>query len=120
MMICTKFRLLAFSCLTMHAPLPPCLRAFFSRASNVCVHAQPAQPVPEDMLGAGELIEIVADMYAEMRAAPGVGLAAPQIGINLQVRSWPSCVRFANAKPAPGTRILQRQPSMIPTRALQK
>jgi peptide deformylase len=37
------------------------------------------------MLGSGELIEIVADMFAEMRAAPGVGLAAPQIGVDLQV-----------------------------------
>ena len=39
------------------------------------------------MLGGGELIEIVTDMFAEMRAAPGVGLAAPQIGIDLQVRA---------------------------------
>lgn len=37
------------------------------------------------MLGSGELIEIVSDMFAEMRAAPGVGLAAPQIGLDLQV-----------------------------------
>lgn len=46
---------------------------------------QPAQPVPEHMLGSGELIEIVSDMFAEMRAAPGVGLAAPQIGLDMQV-----------------------------------
>lgn len=46
---------------------------------------QLAQPVADDMLGSGELIEIVADMFAEMRAAPGVGLAAPQIGLDLQV-----------------------------------
>lgn len=52
-----------------------------------CLPSQPAQRVPEDMLGSGELIEIVSDMYAEMRAAPGVGLAAPQIGLDMQVRA---------------------------------
>ena len=38
------------------------------------------------MLGSGELIEIVSGMFAEMRAAPGVGLAAPQIGLDMQVQ----------------------------------
>ena len=47
---------------------------------------QVAQRVPEEMLGSGELIEIVADMIDVMREAPGVGLAAPQIGIPLQAR----------------------------------
>lgn len=54
---------------------------------------QPAQPVPEDMLGSGELIEIVSDMFAEMRAAPGVGLAAPQIGLDMQVAALNSLAR---------------------------
>lgn len=31
------------------------------------------------------LLEIVADMFETMRAAPGVGLAAPQIGVDLQI-----------------------------------
>jgi peptide deformylase len=31
------------------------------------------------------LHELVADMFDTMRAAPGVGLAAPQIGVDLQV-----------------------------------
>ena len=50
--------------------------------------AQAAHEVPDEMLGSGELIEIVADMIDVMREAPGVGLAAPQIGIPLQVPAY--------------------------------
>jgi peptide deformylase len=35
--------------------------------------------------GTKELEKIIADMYETMHAANGVGLAAPQIGVNLQV-----------------------------------
>lgn len=35
-----------------------------------------------------ELHELVADMVDTMRAAPGVGLAAPQIGVSQQVFVW--------------------------------
>ena len=44
-----------------------------------------ANEVPKEKLGTPELAELVKTMIATMRAAPGVGLAAPQIGIPLRV-----------------------------------
>ncbi|WP_040262088.1 peptide deformylase [Pseudomonas massiliensis] len=44
-----------------------------------------APPVPEGLLGSHELDELIADMFSTMQAAGGVGLAAPQIGVDLQV-----------------------------------
>ena len=35
-----------------------------------------------------ELHELLTDMVDTMRAAPGVGLAAPQIGVSQQVFVW--------------------------------
>lgn len=40
---------------------------------------------PEDRFGTDELRTLIEDMYETMYAAPGVGLAAPQIGISRQV-----------------------------------
>jgi peptide deformylase len=40
---------------------------------------------PEDRLGTKELRELIADMWETMYAAPGVGLAAPQIGVARRV-----------------------------------
>jgi peptide deformylase len=45
----------------------------------------PAAPVPSSMLGTPELQTLIEEMVATMRAAPGVGLAAPQIGVGLQL-----------------------------------
>ncbi|HAT33929.1 MAG TPA: peptide deformylase [Janthinobacterium sp.] len=42
-----------------------------------------AEPVRE--FGGSELEALIADMFDTMRAAKGAGLAAPQIGVNLQV-----------------------------------
>jgi peptide deformylase len=44
-----------------------------------------AAPVPADKLGTPELRALVDEMVATMRAAPGVGLAAPQIGVSWQL-----------------------------------
>ena len=41
------------------------------------------------MFGTEELRELVAKMVMAMREAPGVGLAAPQIGVSLQVSHFP-------------------------------
>jgi len=46
---------------------------------------QPADPVPHAKLATPFLQELVASMVQTMRAAPGVGLAAPQVGEPLQV-----------------------------------
>jgi peptide deformylase len=45
----------------------------------------PAALVPKEMLATRELDALVARMVATMRDAPGVGLAAPQIGVSLAI-----------------------------------
>lgn len=47
---------------------------------------QVAQDVPPELLGSPWLLGLVEQMTAVMRAAPGVGLAAPQIGQPWKVR----------------------------------
>jgi peptide deformylase len=42
----------------------------------------PAEPVGEIT---DEIRTLVADMYETMDAAPGVGLAAPQVGVGLRI-----------------------------------
>jgi peptide deformylase len=44
-----------------------------------------ANPVDPARIGSREMQDLVATMTQAMRAAPGVGLAAPQIGVALQV-----------------------------------
>ena len=44
-----------------------------------------AQPVPADMFDSDALHLLVADLFDTMRAVNGAGLAAPQIGIDLQL-----------------------------------
>jgi peptide deformylase len=44
-----------------------------------------AEAVPPSMLGTAGLAQLVSIMVDVMRAAPGVGLAAPQIGVPLRV-----------------------------------
>ncbi|GJP57005.1 hypothetical protein CLOM_g16046 [Closterium sp. NIES-68] len=46
---------------------------------------EPARPVPAEDIGSPEIEKIINDMVAVMRAAPGVGLAANQIGHPLQI-----------------------------------
>lgn len=44
-----------------------------------------AEPVDPKWIGSNEFEELVGDMIETMRAAPGVGLAAPQIGRSIQL-----------------------------------
>ncbi|HEY3941245.1 MAG TPA: peptide deformylase [Acidimicrobiales bacterium] len=46
---------------------------------------QPTEPVDVADLGTPELLRLIAQMRATMEAAPGVGLAAPQVGVPLQL-----------------------------------
>ena len=46
---------------------------------------RPADPVDPARLGTAELRRLVARMRATMEAAPGVGLAAPQVGVSIQL-----------------------------------
>lgn len=44
-----------------------------------------AEDIAEDRFGTEELKDLAEEMISTMRAAPGVGLAAPQIGLGQKV-----------------------------------
>ena len=65
-----------------------------------------AQPVRE--FGTPELKTLIADMFETMSAAKGAGLAAPQIGVDLQlvIFGYASNVRYPDAPPVPPTVLI--------------
>lgn len=67
-----------------------------------------APPVPDDMIGSAQLDELIADMFETMHDVGGVGLAAPQIGIDLQlvIFGFESSERYPDAPPVPQTILL--------------
>ncbi|MFC7517447.1 peptide deformylase [Herbaspirillum sp. GCM10030257] len=67
---------------------------------------QHAEPVTE--FGTPQLLGLVEDMFETMRAADGAGLAAPQIGVNLQVVifGFKKNVRYPDAAPVPETVLI--------------
>ncbi|MGN6518899.1 MAG: peptide deformylase [Dokdonella sp.] len=73
-----------------------------------------APPVPPEMVGAAELEALIADMFDTMRAAGGVGLAAPQIGVDLQlvIFGFERSERYPDAPAVPRTILLN--PTITP------
>lgn len=67
----------------------------------------PAEPVREADFGSPELAELVRDMEETLREADGVGLAAPQLGISLQLFLWLS-------DPAEGSALAVVNPMLEP------
>ena len=67
-----------------------------------------ASPVPETMLGSSELDALITDMFDTMHAADGVGLAAPQIGVDMQLVIFgvDHAERYPNAPEVPRTILL--------------
>ena len=67
-----------------------------------------APPVPASMIGSAELDTLIADMFETMHNASGVGLAAPQIGVDLQlvIFGFNSSERYPDAPPVPQTILL--------------
>ncbi|MDF4002764.1 peptide deformylase [Luteibacter sp. PPL552] len=67
-----------------------------------------APPVPARMIGSAELDALIADMFDTMHDAGGVGLAAPQIGIDLQlvIFGFDRADRYPDAPPVPRTILL--------------
>jgi peptide deformylase len=65
-----------------------------------------AEPVSE--FGTPELDALIADMFDTMRAASGAGLAAPQIGVNLQlvIFGFSQNTRYPDAPAVPETVLL--------------
>jgi peptide deformylase len=67
-----------------------------------------ALPVPDAMLGSAELDVLIADMFDTMHAADGVGLAAPQVGVDLQlvIFGFDSSERYPDESAVPRTVLL--------------
>ena len=67
-----------------------------------------AAAVPDAMLQTAELDALIADMFETMRAAGGVGLAAPQIGVDLQlvIFGFEHAERYPDAPAVPQTVLL--------------
>ncbi|MDO1528194.1 peptide deformylase [Fulvimonas sp. R45] len=67
-----------------------------------------APPVPDAMIGGAELDALIADMFDTMHDAGGVGLAAPQIGVDLQlvIFGFDRSDRYPDAPAVPRTILL--------------
>jgi len=63
---------------------------------------------PVESFDTPELHALIADMFETMHAAGGVGLAAPQIGVDLQLAifGFESSERYPDAPPVPRTVLL--------------
>jgi peptide deformylase len=73
---------------------------------------QPARPLSLDEIGSTAIQELIADMRETMRGAPGVGLAAPQIGLPLQlavIEDAPEYIQSATPK-----ELADRQRQTVP------
>lgn len=72
---------------------------------------------PVETFGTAELHGLIADMFETMAAAGGVGLAAPQIGVDLQlvIFGFEHSDRYPDAPPVPRTILLN--PTITPLSA---
>jgi len=73
-----------------------------------------APPVPAAMVGSTELDTLIADMFETMHDVGGVGLAAPQIGVDLQlvIFGFERSERYPDAPAVPRTILLN--PTITP------
>ena len=78
---------------------------------------QPAAPVPA--FGTAELAALITDLFDTMVAAGGVGLAAPQIGVGMQVVifGFETSERYPDAEAVPQTILIN--PVITPLNADQ-
>jgi len=67
-----------------------------------------APPLPATAFGSAALKTLIADMFDTMKDANGAGLAAPQIGVDLQlvIFGYQSNVRYPDAPPVPPTVLI--------------
>ena len=63
---------------------------------------------PVEQFDTPEMRELIADMFETMKHASGAGLAAPQIGVDLQlvIYGYDSNVRYPEAPPVPRTVLI--------------
>ena len=67
-----------------------------------------APPVPPEMFDSPELWQLIDDMFQTMEHEGGVGLAAPQIGVDLQlvIVGFEASERYPEAPPVPQTILI--------------
>jgi peptide deformylase len=73
-----------------------------------------APPVPREQLGTRELQQLIDDMFDTMHHANGAGLAAPQIGVDLQlvIFGFKNNTRYPDAPAVPETVLIN--PTIVP------
>ncbi|WP_457337057.1 peptide deformylase [Rhizobacter sp. P5_C2] len=73
-----------------------------------------APPVPREQLGSRELQQLIDDMFDTMHDANGAGLAAPQIGVDLQlvIFGFKNNARYPDAPAVPETVLIN--PTIVP------
>ena len=73
-----------------------------------------APPVPREQLGSPALQQLIDDMFETMHHANGAGLAAPQIGVDLQlvIFGFKNNARYPDAPAVPETVLIN--PTIVP------
>jgi peptide deformylase len=72
----------------------------------------PARPLSLEEVQSAAIQQLIADMRETMRAAPGVGLAAPQIGLGLQLAVIEDAPEYqSNATPE---ELAERERAVVP------
>jgi peptide deformylase len=72
----------------------------------------PARPLSLEEIQSAAMQQLIADMRETMRAAPGVGLAAPQIGLGLQLAVIEDAPEYqSNATPE---ELAERERAVVP------
>lgn len=79
------------------------------KAGDPVLH-EPAQNVSPEEIGSVRIQKIIDDMVNAMRKAPGVGLAAPQIGIPLKIIVLEDTEEYIGYAPNELTKAQERRP----------
>ncbi|KAK9282008.1 hypothetical protein L1049_004919 [Liquidambar formosana] len=79
------------------------------KAGDPVLH-EPAREVAPDEIGSDRIQNIIDDMVKVMRTAPGVGLAAPQIGIPLKIIVLEDTKEYISYAPKEETKAQDRHP----------
>ncbi|WOK98639.1 hypothetical protein Cni_G07351 [Canna indica] len=79
------------------------------KAGDPVLH-EPADEVPLQEIGSEKIQKIIEDMVAAMRKAPGVGLAAPQIGVPLKIIVLEDTKEYISYAPKKEIKAQDRRP----------
>ncbi|KAL6996559.1 Peptide deformylase 1A, chloroplastic/mitochondrial [Sarracenia purpurea var. burkii] len=79
------------------------------KAGDPVLH-EPARDVPPEEVTSDRIRKIIDDMVVVMRKAPGVGLAAPQIGIPLKIIVLEDTKEYISYAPEEDTKAQDRRP----------